>query len=652
MQYLKSKFEYATYIIPLIILSLSLFLFHQYFISGIYKWHIAQLGNQISIVYALSVIAGAFLLKPGKLQYFILIGLILLYTLFTGIIGSLVIVAYYSLGFYLLGIKYYKSGLAIQLSYGVIFFILLRSVLSIISSNLILIEVLSLVAVLIAYCASIKPRESLVNIFSANIPFNSRVVFVVISVITIGLNIATENYSHDSLWYPLRSNALYFQNNFFADNGFYGIVHYYPKLWESLTNNIFIEYNYSYGVSLSASLYMVLVAIVYSLFERNKIINTLITITTPVVVGLSFSIKVDLLLLVLILMGFKAIEARRYDLVASAVLLALCVKNSAIIFVFALLTYVYIKHKENISGKEYKEANKSSYIIVLLSFLVFSLFILRTYQLTGVLIASPNLLVKVQEMFGFEYGLPRWIVASGTLDGFINLYKVIIYPEALGHHRMYYIGYLWAASVFVLDEFVAVLLLLFLLVAYSVPGLGTGYYFSGLTVLLTIIVLRKIEIERVGLLIIILNIFISIVANPNWVIPKVPSIKNVCYTVICSDENYLSKDVSYHKMSVLRNIINDKSKMYFVVSKDKGAIIWKLFHKYNVAHLHEFRVWNQIVPMYTLQDYLNKHIDVLIVENDFGFKVDISKFEKFKIGDKYSYYSKICATKLKDDKID
>jgi len=643
MKYLKLIEENRTHVFSLFILILTSFLLHQYFVVSVYNWHITKYGNQISIIYVLSIVGGAFLLKQGKFQSSILGVMVLLYALFTGVIGSLVLVFYYVLSFYLLGAKYNKSGLAIQLSYGVIFFLLLKSILSIFSNNLVLNELIFIAAVAYIFFTTIRPKELLSNIFAINISSSSiRVGFVAISIVTVGLNMATLNYDSDSLWYPLRSNALYFSGDFFSDNGFYGLVHYYPKLWESLTNNLFVEYNFSYGLSLSSSLYIVLSAIVYSLFDKNKLINTLIVITTPVVIGLSFSLKTDLLLLVVFLVAFKAIEARRYDLVVSALLLSLCIKNSAALFVFPMLVYIYIKYKENVGLKDMVKIN---YTIIFLSVLVLMLFLFRTYELTGVLMAYPELLVKAQEMLGFDYRLPKR-VSGNSHSNIFDIYKIVFFPAELAHHRFFYNGYLWIAALFVLDKFIALLFLLVLLVAYSVPNLGDGNYYAVLTVLLTVLFLRKVKIGWVGYVIVISNIAISIVANPIWAVPKAPSAKNICSTIICSDKNYLSKAASYHKVAELNSVINDKSMKYFVMSNDKNRVIWLLFHRYNVVHVHEFNVWNKLVPIYSLQEYLNKNIDVLVVENDYNYKVDLSGFEKFKVDKKYSYYSKICTSRL------
>jgi hypothetical protein len=197
------------------------------------------------------------------------------------------------------------------------------------------------------------------------------------------------------------------------------------------------------------------------------------------------------------------------------------------------------------------------------------------------------------------------------------------------------------ASAFVMDVFIAILLLLVLVVAYSVSYVGDGNYYAVLTVLLAVSFLRKVTIGKVGYIIIISNIVIAIVANPNWVVPKVPSIKYICNTVFCSDENNISELATDYGDSGLRNIINDKSKKYFVISKDKEhkQVIWKLFHNYNVAHVQEFNAWNIAMPVYnTLQEYLNKHIDVVIVEKDHNYNGELSLFKKFGVDDKYEYY--------------
>ena len=637
----KLKLIAETYLFPSFVLVVTVFLLYQYFVTGVYKWHVVQGGNKISVAYAMLVFLGVYYLKLNRLKYPVLAGLILLYSIFTGVTGSLLIAIYFSITYYLLGIRYYKSGLAVQLSYGVLFFLLIRSVLSITSANLILNEIIFLVMVATICFCTVGTKESIAGIIhKTSLSINKKLVFIVFALMTVGLNIGSLKYGHDSLWYPLRSHVLYFYNGFFSDNGFYGQVHYYPKLWESITNNIFIQYNYSFASSIGLSLYMVLAVIIYSLFEKNKVTNTLIVITMPVVLGLSFTLKTDFLLLFLFLVAFMAVERNRYDLLISVLLLSLCVKNTAVVFILSMIAYLYVRNKRNVEKIEYNHFN---YIIVLITSLVFCLFLYRTYLLTGVLVASPSSLIGIQELLGFNLEIPERI-ARGTGNSLFDIYKMVFFPEELAHHRFFYNGYLWVASVFVLDVFIVIFLLPVLLVAYTVVNVGDGNYYVVATVVLTVFALRKINVHKVAFLIIFSNIIISIVANPNWVVPKKTSTKNICKTVVCSDEKSIIKTALQRKLGGLMGVINDSSKKYFVVSKDDNKTIWKLFHRYDVAHIREFNVWNKIVPMYHLQEYIDKFVDVLIVENNFGYEGDVTGFEVFKDDEKYTYYKKIDAS--------
>ncbi len=620
------KTRTSSFLLGSIILIFTPLLLYQYFVSGIYSWHIQKTGNQLSFLYVLSILGIACFFKSRIITNVLLVGLILLYAIFTGVIGSLILVIYYFLAFFLLGFRYNKLGLALQLSYGILFFVIIRSSLSIFLDDLLINEFIFIIIVSLLCFSSINSKESFHSTILKSVSIIDRKIIVLIfALITVGLNIATINYDLDSLWYPLRSNALYFDGDFFADNGFYGQVHFYPKLWESLTNNIFIEYNYSYGLSLCSALYIAIATIIHELFDKNKILNTLIVITTPVIVGLSFSLKTDLLLLTVFLISFIAVEKRRYDLVICALLLSFCIKNSAFLLVMSMIAYMYFFNKRNVIVCN--SSVSMSYMMVSLSFIILTVFLYRTFLLTGLPIASPSSIISIQETFGFKFKIPMRIVSDQPSSSIFDIYKMIILPEEVRTHRFFYNGYLWAGSLFTFNVFVAIFFLPIFIIANSVVDIGDGNYYVVLTVVLTVLFLRKVEIQKIGYLLIMTNIIISVVANPNWVVPKIPSSKNVCHTLFCSDSNSISNQINYHNLIDLQDFIDDKNKRYFVISNNKPYIYWKLFHKYNVTHIEEFSTWNVLIPMYSLEEYLIKHADYVIIDKEYRYDGEHPKFD-------------------------
>ena len=64
------------------------------------------------------------------------------------------------------------------------------------------------------------------------------------------------------------------------------------------------------------------------------------------------------------------------------------------------------------------------------------------------LVASPGSLVKIHEMLGFEYILPKRLQEPGG-GGLLEMYKMVFLPESVANHRFFYNGYLWVASVFI-----------------------------------------------------------------------------------------------------------------------------------------------------------------------------------------------------------
>jgi len=638
------KYFTPEFFIGLFVLSFTPFLLHQYFVSGLYKWHIAQTGNHISIIYVFSIFAIAYFIQSRTVQLSVFICFILLYSALTGTIGSLLIVSYYLLGIYSFGIQYHKSELGAQLSYGLVTFLLLRSFLSIISINLFFKEVVFVTAIAVTLYFANKSKRLFIQDSIKSIMRNDSIViwFVVISLITVGLNIAQVKYDHDSLWYPLRSYILYFSNNFFADNGFYGVVHFYPKLWESLLNNIFTEYNYSYALSLCSALYIVLAVIIYNLFDSNKTLNTLIVLTLPVIVGLSFSLKTDSLLLLVTLTAFYNFEKENYDLAFSTILLSFCVKNSAYLFFIPIFVYFCIQNKLKLISLKKMFANNCNYLIVLLSFMICSLFLFRTYLLSGVFIAFPAILISVQEFFGLKFNMPLYPDHLEPINymKIFDIYKIIFIPESLSHHRFFYNGYLWALSLLVIDISIAIFFPVVIFIGFYAKGIGDGNYFAPMTVLLTILILRKVELKRgIAFMIIMSNIAIAVVANPNWAIPKIPSVKNMSQTIFCSDERHLSKIAHSCNMTGLKNTINDQTKKYFIFSNDRQEMVWLLCHRFNVTHITEFRYWHRF-GKYNCKEYLNEFIDILIIEKNFEINVNISEFEKFKSDETYTYFRK------------
>jgi hypothetical protein len=446
-------------------------------LTGPFSWHIKQPSFTHGILEVLIIFLSLYIMvsiKKFKFIHLIFFIPIIIFTRRHGIDISIIINLYYIFGILSLGLFFVKKMYPIdKLSFGEIFFISLFSgtilwvlviwILSFFgfgSINNIRFVAIAVLSISIISSGALK----LITIHKFKLNQNDKIInfflaFLITTFLTLFAKVASSSINFDSLWYGLRIDKILLGNsNIFEPHYFSALVHYYPQLYESLLIPLSGLSSVSIPVGFTIFFTYILIYACYLFLKQLGIKNYLsftaisLIANIPALGFIASTTKGDIFAaffgVLSIFFISKYLEGKKFYffLILSTIILAPLARLSFLPYSFVLflfLIFLALKDKEKA-----KIFNIRYFTIFLLSSVIFSLIMFRTWLLSGVFFISPGDLVNIQKYFGLSNFDFIHIISRPNHPNLFSslpwaLWSYFFYPANIGIQLISWIGNGW-----------------------------------------------------------------------------------------------------------------------------------------------------------------------------------------------------------------
>jgi hypothetical protein len=272
---------------------------------------------------------------------------------------------------------------------------------------------------------------------------------------------STAAVNYDSMWYGLQAEkSLLGQDGLFSGLGLVALVHYYPKLYESLLIPFSGLHSQSLPVGFSVFNWLGLVLVCFLILRKLEVPRTLALLTValigtvPAIAGSALTAKGDLFAALLIMTAIYFVnEFRKSGQVILAfsafacLILAPLGRLTAIAYSPLVLLWLAAVVVRNYRLRVIKLSH-TDFAVVLLggAFFVSMAVLFRTISLAGVPFVAPAQLVQLAEMVGMKLAYPVGGDASDPADALhwsSVFVAILLQPGSIRAGMIMWTGNLW-----------------------------------------------------------------------------------------------------------------------------------------------------------------------------------------------------------------
>ena len=316
----KRNLLFVNTIILLTTLIIVFLTYNNFFITGVYKWHITQpefvqggieLLGFIFLMYILGIFS-----KNNKVFVLLLLGAV--YLSLNGVILPVILSYLYIESTNFIGhsiLSYFKKnncfGLEVSFLTGLSVWTLFALLFSLLGQGSIN-DLRILTVLMVLFCFILKRKnfsyKPIVFKFKEYCDHSDNSLYLLIVLIfSLSLALFAKTNSaidYDSIWYGLRSEYVLIGNNSIFDNlGYTSFVYYYPKLTELYLIPLNGLHDYSFIISANIYIFLIAAVTVYKKFinivgEKWKnlgLLTTLLIFSVPAISNISATAKADIL---------------------------------------------------------------------------------------------------------------------------------------------------------------------------------------------------------------------------------------------------------------------------------------------------------------------------------------------------------------------
>ena len=265
----------------------------------------------------------------------------------------------------------------------------------------------------------------------------------------------------DSMWYGLQlEKSMLGEGSLYANQGLVALVHYYPKLYESLLIPFsgLDSLSLPMGLSVFSWLLVVLTSfVILREFRVNLTLSTLITslvATIPAFGSIAMTTKGDAFSAWLGLLGlFFLLRFRKtgyflwFWASLSSAAFAPLARLSVLPYIAILIVFLFFTLFDKQSHKlKTKLPNLHHYVLPTLAGFVVALVLGRSIYLTGVPFIAPNELVRLANHFGMTLNYPIGNVSSDIslrIPVFWGIWSYLFNPANVSMLLITWIGNVW-----------------------------------------------------------------------------------------------------------------------------------------------------------------------------------------------------------------